>query len=143
MNVFPQGQTVNQHQYNDILRRLSETLRQIRPKKMNSGDWFHHHENAPAHSALSVGELLAKNSMILVPHPPYSPDFAPYDSFLSPKLKMALKGMRFNDFTMIQEKSRDALAQFQTADFRKYFERWRDHWACCTGSKVSTLKGTS
>jgi hypothetical protein len=111
--------------------------------ELNSGDWFHQHENAPARSAFSVGEFLAKNNTILVPHPPYSPDFAPCDFFLSPKLKMALKGTRFNDFTIIQTKPRDALAQFQTADFRKYLERWRYHWAYCTGSKVSTLKGTS
>jgi hypothetical protein len=31
---------------------------------------------SPAHCALSVYELLAKNKMTVLPHPPYSPDFA-------------------------------------------------------------------
>ena len=32
------------------------------------------------------------NNMTVVPHPPYSPDLAPSDFFLFPKLKMKLKG---------------------------------------------------
>jgi hypothetical protein len=35
------------------------------------------------------------------------------DYFLFPKLKMALKGKRFNDITMIQAKSQAALVEFQ------------------------------
>jgi hypothetical protein len=30
--------------------------------------------------------------MVIVPHPPYSPDLAPYDFALFPKLKMKLQG---------------------------------------------------
>jgi hypothetical protein len=33
--------------------------------------------------------------MVIVPHPPYSPDLAPCDFALFPKLKMKLKGRRF------------------------------------------------
>jgi hypothetical protein len=35
---------------------------------------------------------------------------------------MALKGRRYNDNTMIQAKSWDALAKFQTLHFRKGFK---------------------
>jgi hypothetical protein len=66
MNVFPRVQTVNQHENTDLKRGIQ-------------GDWFHNHENAPAHSALSVSVFLAKN-MILFPHPPQSPDFFPQNS---------------------------------------------------------------
>jgi hypothetical protein len=47
-------------------------------------------------------EFPGKNKMTLISHPPYSPDLAPCNFFLSAKLKMALKGGRFNDTTMIE-----------------------------------------
>jgi hypothetical protein len=39
--------------------------------------------------------FLAKNSITKMDHPPYSPDLAPCDFWLFPKLKNALKGQRF------------------------------------------------
>jgi hypothetical protein len=44
---------------------------------------------------------LAKHSIPVVPHPPYSPDLAPCDFFLFPRLKSTLKGKRFEDVAEI------------------------------------------
>uniref|UniRef100_A0A3B3XHK0 Tc1-like transposase DDE domain-containing protein n=1 Tax=Poecilia mexicana TaxID=48701 RepID=A0A3B3XHK0_9TELE len=33
-----------------------------------------HHDNAPAHTAISVTTFMARNGMAVLPHPPYSPD---------------------------------------------------------------------
>jgi histone-lysine N-methyltransferase SETMAR len=41
-----------------------------------------HFDNAPSHTAIISREAVAKNSMTLVPHPPYSPDLAPSDFYL-------------------------------------------------------------
>jgi hypothetical protein len=38
--------------------------------------------------------------MAVIPHPPYSPDLAPFGYFLLPKMK--LKGRRFDDIEEIQ-----------------------------------------
>ncbi|UYV77360.1 hypothetical protein LAZ67_15000684 [Cordylochernes scorpioides] len=38
-----------------ILRRLRESIRKKRLEKWISGEWMFHHDNAPAHRALSVG----------------------------------------------------------------------------------------
>jgi transposase len=54
------------------------------------------------HAALSVREFLAKHSIPVVPHPPYSPDLAPCDFFLFPRLKSTLKGKRFLAVAEIQ-----------------------------------------
>jgi hypothetical protein len=64
--------------------------------------WLLHHNNAPCHAALSVREILAKYSIPMVPHPPYSPDLAPCNFFLFPRLKSTLKGKGFQDVTEIQ-----------------------------------------
>ena len=50
-----------------------------------------HHDNAPAHTALSVREFLATKQITVLEHPAYSPELAPSDFLLFPKLKEILK----------------------------------------------------
>jgi histone-lysine N-methyltransferase SETMAR len=59
----------------------------------NNGSWILHHDNAPAHNVLSVKTFLAKHKIPLLEHPSYSPNLAPCDFFLFPKIKSALKGI--------------------------------------------------
>jgi hypothetical protein len=47
--------------------------------------------------------------MVIVSHPPYSPDLAPCDFALFPKLKMKLKGWRFETVSGIQRESQTVL----------------------------------
>ena len=42
-----------------FLRQLRENVRRKRPEMWRWGDWFLHHENVPAHTALSVTRYLA------------------------------------------------------------------------------------
>ena len=56
----PPGQTVNQQFYLEVLRRLHDSVPKKQPEMWSSGDWFHHHDNAPAHTALSVQQFLTK-----------------------------------------------------------------------------------
>jgi hypothetical protein len=62
-----------------------------------------HHDNAPAHSSLLIHSYLAKHQTSVVPHSPYSPDVAPADLFLFPKIETILKGRRFQTIEKIQE----------------------------------------
>jgi hypothetical protein len=41
--------------------------------------------------------------MAVIPYQPYSPDLAPYDFFLFPKMKLKLKGRRFDTFEIRAE----------------------------------------
>jgi hypothetical protein len=50
---------------------------------------------APAQSALSVQEYLAKNGITIVPHP-YSSYLAPYDFFLSFPFSLSLSRTQVN-----------------------------------------------
>jgi hypothetical protein len=54
---------------------------------------------------------------------------------------MALKGRRYKDITIIQAKSWDTLAKFQTMHFMKDFKWWCNHWAHCTKSQGDYLQG--
>ena len=44
------------------------------------------HDNAPAHKARIVTDFLELEKVTVLPYPPYSPDLAPCDYFLFPKL---------------------------------------------------------
>ena len=55
-------------------------------------EWFFHWDNARVHTAAVVEEFVAKKSIQLIDHPPYSPDLAPAALFLFPKIKTDLAG---------------------------------------------------
>jgi histone-lysine N-methyltransferase SETMAR len=77
----PEGRTVNQVYCKEGLTIFCERVRRKRPEMWKKGSWILHHDNAPAHNALSVKTFLAKHMITLLEHPPYSPDLAQYDIF--------------------------------------------------------------
>jgi histone-lysine N-methyltransferase SETMAR len=62
-----------------------------------NNSWILHHDNTPAHTALSVRESLAAKQITVLEHSAYSPGLAPSDFFLFPKIKEILKGRHFDD----------------------------------------------
>jgi len=54
-------------------------------------------------------------------HPPYSPDLAPCDFWLFPKLKNAMKGQRFADLSDIQSNVKTLLRGILENDFQDCF----------------------
>jgi len=68
-----------------------------------------HHDNAPAHTALSVREFLVTKQITVLEHPAYSPDLARSDFFIFPKIKEILKGRHFDDTDDIRSYTRGAL----------------------------------
>jgi len=73
------GQTVNQvyYEYLEVRKRLREKVRRKRPELFANNSWILHQDNAPAHAALSVKEVLATNQITVLEHPAYSPDLTP------------------------------------------------------------------
>jgi len=53
----PTGQTVNQVCYLEVLGRLCEKVRRKRPELFANNSWILDHDNAPAHTVLSVGSF--------------------------------------------------------------------------------------
>jgi hypothetical protein len=91
--------------------------------------------------ALSVREFLAKHSSPVVPHPPYSPDSAPCDFFLFPRLKSNLKGKRFQDVAEIQLNTTQQLQDIPKQAYQTCIEKWKDRWNRCIQSGGSCFKG--
>jgi len=79
------------------------------PNFLPNNSWIMHHDNAPAHTALSVREVLATKQITVLEHPAYSPDLAHNDFFLFPKIKEILKGGHFDDTDDIRSNTKAAL----------------------------------
>ncbi|UYV80186.1 hypothetical protein LAZ67_18001955 [Cordylochernes scorpioides] len=132
---LPAGQTVIKEMYLSILRRLREAIRKKRPEKWTNGDWILHHDNARPHTAHLVTRFLAKNGTEILPQPPYSPDIAPNNFFLFPKLKAVLKGRHFDTREDIIEKSLLALKSIPKEAYKNCFDNWEKRWRWCVEAR--------
>jgi histone-lysine N-methyltransferase SETMAR len=103
--IIPKGQTVNSGFYCDVFRRKRENVRRRRPELWKEQTWLLHHDKIPSHTSVQTQQFLAEQKMAVIPHPPYSPDSAPCDFFLFPKMKLKLKGRRFDTIEEIQAES--------------------------------------
>ncbi|UYV62851.1 hypothetical protein LAZ67_2002151 [Cordylochernes scorpioides] len=138
---FPQGRTVNKEYYLQVMRNLREAIRQKRPDLWKNKNWLLHHDNAPAHTSLLVRDFLAKNNTLMMPQSPYSPDLAPCDFFLFPKLKRPVKGRRYATLDEIKTASKEELKKILKNDFLKCFEDWKNRWHKCIISHGDYFEG--
>ena len=118
----PTGQTVNQVYYLEVLETLREKVRRKRPELFANNSWILHHDNAPAHTALSVREFLATKQRTVLEHPACSPDLAPSYLISVPKIKEMLKGRHFDDPDDIRSNTTAALKAIPRDQFQNCFE---------------------
>jgi hypothetical protein len=134
---------VNQYYYLEVLKRLRKQVRRKCPELWRNQDWLLHHENAQAHTALSVQRFLVAKNMAVVPHLSYLPDLAPCDFFLFPRMKSKLKGRRLQDVTEIQEQSLKVLQAIPKSQFQRCFQQWQKRWTRCINSEGKYFEGDS
>ena len=94
IEFLPNGETINSACYQATLMKLAVTIRRKRPHLQNV---ILHHDNARPHTAHATNALIAAKGWTVLPHPPYSPDLAPFDFFLFGPLKDCLHGQKFDN----------------------------------------------
>ena len=103
------GNTVNSTKYVNTLEKLKARLRRVR--------------------SLETRTALDRLGLRTLPHPPYSPDLAPSDFFLFPKLKDYLKGNRYETDEDVKNAvlswCRDKTADFFADGIQQVVRRWR------------------
>ena len=103
MHWVTAGQTVNKEYYVEVLREFRKRFHRKRPALFKSGQWHFHEDNAPVQLYLFLTDYLTKMGIKTVRHPPYSPDLAPCDFWLFPKLKEKLRGCRYETIEEMKE----------------------------------------
>ena len=66
-----------------------------------------------------------------VPQPPYSPDLAPCDFWLFPKLKEKLRGYRYETIEEMKEAVTKVLATLTQEDFHGAFQNLLEQYNKC------------
>jgi len=74
---------------------------------------------------------LAKHATTILPQPPNSPDLAPADFFLFPKLKSTLKGRRFESIEAIKINSLAHLRSIPKKAFQECFSTLKKRLQRC------------
>ena len=121
---FPTGQTVNKEYYVEVLRVFRKRFRWKRPALFKTGQWQFHQDNAPVHNSILVTDYLTKMGIKTVPHPPYSPDLAPCDFWLFPKLKEKLRGCRHETIEEMKEAVMKVIDMLTQEDFHGAFQKF-------------------
>ncbi|GFS17589.1 histone-lysine N-methyltransferase SETMAR [Elysia marginata] len=125
-----QGNTIDSERYISTLRKLSVRLKRVRPTKHA----ILHHDNARPHKSRQTEEALHKMNFVVLPHPSYSPDLAPSDSYLFRKLKEHLRGNLYESDEDVEAAVRhwftEKCVDFFTDGMRQLVSRWQ----LCDGS---------
>ena len=64
-------------------------------------------------------------------HPPYSPDLAPCDFYLFPKVKNIMRGEHYVDVDTIKRETTKLLKELTKEDTQHCFQEWEKRWTKC------------
>jgi len=95
----------------------------------------------PAHNALSGKQFLANKNITVLEHPPFSPDPAPCDLYLFPKIKSVLKGTHFVSVKNVKAKTAEILNSLTEHDLQNCFEHWQHRMQLCVNSELDYFEG--
>jgi len=104
--------TINSQRYIETLTALKRRIERIGIRN----ETLFQHDNARPHTSAAKRDAIKCLVFSVLPHPPYSPDMAPSDFHLFPKLNELLKGQRF---------SCDEEVKYGV---RKWFQKQNDHF---------------
>ena len=136
----PGNTTVNSEYYKGLLERLRNDVGRKRPEKWAKA-FILHYDNAPCHTSLLVRQFLPNKNITVCPHPPYSPYLAPRDFWLFPKVKMTMKGKRFESIQDIEAATTAQLKTLTKEDFQNYFRKLQELWDKCVRSDGEYYEG--
>ena len=102
-----------------------------------SGQWHFHQDNAPVHNSILVTDYLTKMSIKTVPHPPYSPDLAPCDFCLFPKLR----GCCYETIEEMKEAVTKVIDMLTQEDFHLAFEKLLERYNNCIAARGNYFEG--
>ena len=92
---------------------IQEEILSEEANTLKSGQWHFHLDNAPVLNSILVTSYLTKMGIKTVRHPPYSPDLAPCDFWLFPKLR----GCRYETIEEMKEAVTKVIDTLSQEDF--------------------------
>ena len=106
---------------------FSKRFRRKRPALFKSGQWHFGQDNAPVHNSILVTDYLTKMGIKTLPQPPYSPDLAPCDFWLFPKLR----GCRYERIEEMKEAMTKVIDTLTQKGFHGAFQKLLEWYNKC------------
>ena len=113
--------------YVEVLRVFRKRFGRKRPALFKSGQWHFHQGNAPVHNSILFTDHLTKMGIKTVPHLPYSPDLAPCDFCLFPKLW----GRRYETIEEMKEAATKVIDTLTQEDFHGAYQKLLERYNEC------------
>ena len=138
---MPKCRTVTGRLYkNVVLKQLKKYFIQRRPK---TGLKYVRllHDNAPAHKARIVTDFLESEKVTVLPHPLYSPDLAPCNYFLFPRLKSILSGRRHRSRKSLGSAIYQCPQGIPVQDYENCIQNWIKRLKRCVSAKGDYFEG--
>ena len=108
-----------------------------RPALFKSGQWHFHQDNAPVHNSILVTHYLTKMGINTVPQPSYSPDLAPCDIRLFPKLR----GCRYERIEEMKEAVTRVIDTLTQEDFHGALQKLLERYNKCIAAGGDYFEG--
>jgi histone-lysine N-methyltransferase SETMAR len=129
--VVPKGQYVTSLYYvNTVLPEVFANFMEMSGRH-TVRDVILHHDNASPHKAEVVTSYLKRERVQLLPHPPYSPDLAPCDFFLFPRIKKELGGRKFENVENLARAVQAVSDSIPKDEYYKVFQSWQKRLKRC------------
>ena len=113
-----------------IIPAVLAGLKEQKPGR-NLNRWSMLHDNASSHKTAFVRQQIIDGGLSTLEHPPYSPDLAPCDFFLFPKLKSLLSGRNFKTRPALAKAVNEQLRALPQSDYRHCFDSWLRRLKLC------------
>lgn len=130
VEFMPRGETINSEAYCQTLNRLRRAIQNKRRGKL-SEKIFLIHDNARPHASVQTRQVLENFKWDIFGHPPYSPDLAPSDYHLFPKLKDFLGGQQFANDDELKEAVTSWLTTLAVDDYNVGIEKLVPRYTKC------------
>ena len=131
LDFLEDGATINSDRYCQSLKKLKTDYRNKR-RGQSSKDILLLHDNAKPHVPKKTKEALENLGIIVIDHPPYSPDLSPCDFFLFGRLKKELRGRTFDQRDSLEDEVRRVFHLIiQRDEYTRAMENLLKRWRKC------------
>ena len=107
------------------------------PVLFESGQWHFHENNAPVHNSILVTDYLTKMGIKTISRPLYSPDRAPCDFWLFPKLR----GCRYETIKEMKEAVTKVIDSPTQEDSHGAFQKLLERYNKCIAARGDYFEG--
>ena len=112
-------------------------FRRKRSALFKSGLWHFHQDNTPVDNSILVTDYLSKMGIKIVPQPPSSPDLAPCDFWLFPKLR----GCRYETIEEMKEAATKVIDTPTQEDFHGALQKLLERYKKCIAAGGDYFEG--